>query len=146
MENEKIEKLNRENLYIGFIVLLKYLGKYKKDITILTTIGILSAIGNGFIPYLSGLFLDSIINPFQMEILGHSMRAFVILLFAWSIIQLVTLILDWKINIMSEYLSNTIWLQYISNGFGYLLNLPISFHKKNKIGEIGNKIIRDMER
>ncbi len=26
------------------------------------------------------------------------------------------------------------------NGFGFLLNLPVSFHKRNKIGEIGGKI------
>ncbi len=48
--------------------------------------------------------------------------------------------MDWKINILSEKFSNVIWLDYLSKGFGYLLLLPASFHKTNKIGEISSKI------
>jgi ABC-type multidrug transport system fused ATPase/permease subunit len=58
----------------------------------------------------------------------------------WAVIQCITYVLDWRSTILSEYLSNTIWLDYLANGFSYLLLLPMSFHKKNKIGEIGNNI------
>jgi ABC-type multidrug transport system fused ATPase/permease subunit len=102
--------------------------------------GILSAIGNGVIPYVAGKFFDSIISPSSIEIFGTIVSLYIFFLIIWSVIQLITYTLDWKINITSEYLSNTIWLDYLSNGFGFLLNLPMSFHKKNKIGEIGNKI------
>ena len=137
---ETIQKINKENLYTGFKVLLRYLGQYKKNISILSIMGILSAIGNGVIPYVAGKFFDSIINPSTIEIFGTIVSLYIVLLVIWSLVQLITYTLDWKINITSEYLSNTIWLDYLSNGFGFLLNLPMSFHKKNKIGEIGNKI------
>jgi ABC-type multidrug transport system fused ATPase/permease subunit len=102
--------------------------------------GILSAIGNGVIPYVAGKFFDAIIDPSFILVFGYTVSLYLFLLIVWSLVQLVTYTLDWKINITSEYLSNTIWLDYLSNGFGFLLNLPMSFHKKNKIGEIGNKI------
>ena len=137
---DTIQKINKENLYTGFKVLLRYLGQYKRNIFILSIMGILSAIGNGVIPYVAGKFFDSIITPSTIEIFGTIVSLYIVLLVIWSLVQLITYTLDWKINITSEYLSNTIWLDYLSNGFGFLLNLPMSFHKKNKIGEIGNKI------
>lgn len=123
------ETLTRENLYTGLKVLLKYIGQYRKEITILSIMGVFSAIGNGAIPYIVGLFFDSIAGTGYLS-----------LLILWGVIQLVTYLLDWKINILSEKFSNVIWLDYLSKGFGYLLLLPVSFHKTNKIGEVSNKI------
>lgn len=130
-QDEPIEKLNKENLYTGLKVLWKYISQYKKEIIILSIMGIFSAIGNGTIPYIVGKFFDAITNP---------EAGYIALLILWAIIQLITYILDWRINILSEKFSNIIWLDYLSKGFGYLLLLPISFHKTNKIGEVSNKI------
>jgi len=135
-----VEKITRANLYTGFKVLVKYLSEYKKDIIILSVIGILSAIGNGVIPYIAGKFFDSIITPGTVNIFGIVLETYVALLILWSIIQLATYLFDWRIQIKSEYLSNYIWLDYMAKGFGFLVNLPMAFHKKNKIGEIGSKI------
>jgi ABC-type multidrug transport system fused ATPase/permease subunit len=123
------EKLTRENLYTGLKVLLKYIGQYQKEIIILSIMGLLSALGNGAIPYIIGMFFDSIAGTGYLS-----------LLILWGIIQFLTYLLDWRINILSEKFSNVIWLDYLSKGFGYLLLLPVSFHKTNKIGEISNKI------
>lgn len=139
MQDETLQ-INKENLYTGFKVLLKYLGQYKRSIVILSIMGIFSAIGNGVIPYIAGKFFDAIITPSNVNFLDYTIALYLVLLIVWSVVQLITYILDWRINITSEYLSNTIWLDYLAKGFGFLLNLPMSFHKKNKIGEIGNKI------
>ncbi len=126
---ETTEKLTRENLYTGFKVLMKYIGQYRREIVMLSVMGIFSAIGNGLIPFIAGKFFDSIAT-----------EGYVFLLSLWAAVQLVTYLLDWRINILSEKFSNVIWLDYLSYGFGYLLLLPISFHKTNKIGEVSNKI------
>ncbi len=127
---EKVEKLTKENLATGIKVLWKYISQYRHEIITLSIMGIFSAIGNGIVPYIVGTFFDAITN--------HG--AVTMLLTVWAVIQLVTYILDWRINILSEKFSNVIWLDYLSKGFGYLLLLPISFHKTHKIGEISNKI------
>lgn len=126
---EPTEKLTKENLYTGFKVLMKYIGQYRGEIILLSVMGVLSALGNGLIPFITGKFFDSIMTQGYMS-----------LLVLWTVVQLVTYLLDWRINILSEKFSNIIWLDYLSNGFGYLLLLPISFHKTNKIGEVSNKI------
>jgi ABC-type multidrug transport system fused ATPase/permease subunit len=137
---EDTPKINKENLYTGIKVLWKYISQYKREIITLSIMGILSAVGNGVIPYIAGRFFDVITNHELIKILSFTIPIYAALLILWAIIQLVTYILDWRINILSEKFSNVIWLDYLSKGFGYLLLLPVSFHKTNKIGEISNKI------
>lgn len=136
----EVQKLTKENLYTGLKLLIKYLAQYKKTIVMLSIMGILSAIGNGVIPYITGRFFDAIITPSTIDLGGYIVSFYLALLVFWAIVQLITYLLDWRISITSEYLSNTIWLDYLAKGFGFLLNLPMAFHKKNKIGEIGSKI------
>lgn len=140
MESEIPEKLNKENIYTGTKVLLKYMSQYQKEIVVLSIMGILSAIGNGVIPYIGGMFFDVITSPETVNILSWVLPVYAALLILWAIIQLITYLLDWRINILSEKFSNIIWLDYLSKGFGYLLLLPVSFHKTKKIGEVSNKI------
>ncbi len=137
---EKIEKINKENLYTGVKVLLKYMSQYKREIVVLSVMGVLSAIGNGIIPYIAGKFFDVITSHEVVNVLFYTMPIFAGLLILWAIIQLITYLLDWRISILSEKFSNVIWLDYLAKGFSYLLILPISFHKQNKIGEVGSKI------
>ncbi len=134
------EKLTKENLSTGIKVLLKYIGQYKKEVITLSIMGIFSALGNGIIPYIVGRFFDVITSKETIEILSNAIPLYLAFLGLWAILQLITYILDWRINILSEKFSNIIWLDYLSKGFGYLLLLPVSFHKTNKIGEISNKI------
>lgn len=137
---EPEEKLTRENLYTGIKVLWKYISQYRKEITMLSVMGIFSAIGNGSIPYIAGKFFDVVTSTDTTEILGYIVPLYIAVLILWSIIQFITYALDWRITILSEKFSNIIWLDYLSQGFGYLLLLPVSFHKTNKIGEVSNKI------
>ncbi len=136
----EVKKLNKENIYTGIKVLWKYISQYRKEIITLSLMGIFSAIGNGTIPYIVGMFFDAITGSRIITIISFALPLYVGLLLLWAIIQLITYVLDWRINILSEKFSNTIWLDYLSKGFGYLLLLPISFHKSNKIGEVSNKI------
>ncbi len=137
---EPSEKLSKENISTGIKVLWKYISQYRKEIALLSVMGIFSAIGNGIVPYIVGKFFDSIASTENISIFWYVVPLYIFLIIIWSIIQLITYILDWRINILSEKFSNVIWLDYLSKGFGYLLLLPVSFHKTNKIGEISNKI------
>lgn len=140
MNSEEPAKITWPSLVTGVKVLLGYMKRYKREIIVLCVMGIFSAVGNGVIPYIAGKFFDAIVTHENVNIFGIIMGTYVALLILWGLIQLVTYILDWRINVMSEYFSNAVWLDYLSYGYGYLLILPVAFHKKHKIGEIGNKI------
>lgn len=140
MDEIKEEKINKHNIRNGIKVLFKYFAHYKKQLVILSIIGVLSAIGNGTVPYIAGKFFDSILSSSDIIFLGISLPAYAWVLILWAVVQCITSILDWRCNLSSEYFANQIWSDYLTTGYGYLLHLPISFHKKNKIGEIGNMI------
>ena len=107
----------------------------------LSVLGIISAVGNGVVPYIAGNFFDSILAPEKMFIiLDSSVPTFAVLLSLWFLVQLVTYYIDWKLSILSEVFSNTIWTTYIAAGFSHLLELPMSFHKREKIGSVSNTI------
>lgn len=137
---EQAEKINKENLRTGFKVLWRYVSQYRREIITLSVMGILAAIGNGVVPYIMGRFFDSVISPEVTTILSYALPVYVVLLIVWALVQLVTYLMDWRINILSEKFSNMIWLDYLGKGYGYLLLLPLSFHKTKKMGEISNKI------
>ena len=138
--DNEVKKITRHGITTGLRVLFVYIGQYRREIIVLSVMGILSAVGNGVIPYIAGRFFDAILSPGVYHVLSYILPLYIFLLILWAFIQLVTSLLDWRINIMSEQFSNTIWLDYLSNGFGFLLTLPASFHKKNKMGEITGKI------
>ena len=140
MSEEPIQKINKENLYTGIKVLWKYMSQYKKEIVMLSVMGILSAFGNGLIPYVAGRFFEVVTDASMVTLLGYALPVYIALLILWAVVQLVTYVLDWRINILSEKFSNIVWLDYLSKGFGYLLLLPASFHKTKKMGEVSNKI------
>ncbi|MBI5133794.1 MAG: ABC transporter ATP-binding protein [Candidatus Taylorbacteria bacterium] len=141
MNNETAEdKITREGLYTGFKVLLSYLGQYRKQILALIFMGTFSAVGNGAIPYIAGRFFDSITDLSSADVFGFAVPLFAAILAIWALVQFVTYLLDWRISILSEFLSNRIWVDYLIKGFGFLLELPLSFHKQHKVGEIGDKI------
>ena len=124
----KEQKLTKEGLYSGFLVLLRYMSQYRRDIIILSVMGIVSAIGNGSIPYIAGKFFDALTNPGIFHFVMYAIPLYVAILSLWAVIQLITYTIDWRINIKSEFFSNAIWLDYLSNGFSFLLFLPMSFH------------------
>ncbi len=141
-KEEKPQKITKKGLKQSFGVLLIYLKKYRKETIALSILGIVSAIGNGTIPFIAGRFFDAIIKPDTVPLFGHVVPLFAVLLGLWSLIQIVTYLMDWQINIKSENFSNSVWVDYWAKGVGHLLTLPMAFHKAKKIGEVGEKINR----
>ncbi len=85
MEQQTVEKINKENLYTGIKVLLKYISQYKKEIITLSVMGILSAIGNGFVPYIVGRFFDVISSTEKVNIFNYFIPVYLALLILWAL-------------------------------------------------------------
>ncbi len=140
MEKEAPAQITKKGLKQGFSVLMRYLKKYRKETITLSILGIVSAIGNGIVPFVMGRFFDAIIKPDTFTLWGYVLPLFIWLLILWGITQLISYLMDWQINIKSESFSNAIWLDYWAHGTAHLLELPMAFHKAKKIGEVGEKI------
>lgn len=143
-----MQKVNRTKVTYstfkkGVSIIWRYLKIYKRETLVISLLGVISAIGNAIAPYFIGKFFDSVLAPENTtNILGFVVPLFILALAIWFVIQLITYLVDWRFQILSDKLSNSVWTQYIGNGFSYLLELPMSFHKKEKIGTISNTINR----
>ena len=60
----KIEK--KKSLKNGWKILFKYLLEYKSEVILLSVLGVISALANGTIPYITGRFFDAILSHEQV--------------------------------------------------------------------------------
>jgi len=135
------KKLTKERLKVTFNAVFKYLKIYKKQTIWLSILAIISALGNGTIPYISGRLFDSLILPNNtFSFLSFTGPLFVGLLVLWLIIQIITSLSDWKIEMSSLVISNSIWSDYMSRGIGKILLMPISFHKEKNASTIVHQL------
>ncbi len=134
------KKVTKKSIKTSLRVLFELINLHKKQLLWLACLSLVTAVAHGFGPYIIGQFFDALSNPSIYSFGTLIVPWTIILLGVWFLIQAISHVLDWRISTKSEFLANLIWLDYIANGFGRVLELPMSFHKKHKIGEVGDRI------
>jgi ABC-type multidrug transport system fused ATPase/permease subunit len=129
-ENGKNETKRLKN---GLKILKIELYKYKKDIIALSLLAIASAAASGIIPFFSGKIIDAVIEQ------QNNIWVFVS---SWISISLLSSIIDWRTGIKREFFGQQVEINYTTAGFGRLMELPLSFHKNHKIGNVTHRIMR----
>ncbi|MBI3638337.1 ABC transporter ATP-binding protein [Candidatus Wolfebacteria bacterium] len=139
--------MKKEHFLSGFKIIFKYLGKHKKDLIVLSFLGVISAVANGVIPYLAGRLFDSVLSPSKV-FSGTKLEIPLWLFFviAWLLVKFISDAVDWIIYNKNAIIQNNIYYSYFGKAMGALLEMPISFHKENKIGEVMNKIEKAADR
>lgn len=122
-------------------ILWKYLSAYRRDLVILSVLGVFSAIANGSVPYIMGKFFDAILG--EIIIFGTSMLAMPLWLFllaVWFGVQMIAVFADWMNERLSQKISEQIYGDYLAGAFAYLLLLPLNFHKNYQSGGINSTL------
>lgn len=133
--------MKKESFLKGFKIIFKYLAEYKKDLAVLSVLGVISAVVNGIVPYIAGRLFDAILKPSKIFIGTQiEMPLFLFFVFLWGIIQVIVNIVDWRNGVKSDRIGEKIYSFYTIKSFSHLLELPLSFHKKNKMSQITNRI------
>lgn len=140
-----MEKITLDKIKASARVLVKYTKIHKRDLILLSVLSVVTALGHGFAPYVLGKFFDSLSHPVFYTLQNGTVSYTIIFLSVWVFVKTVSSFFDWKINIKSEILSNLVWLDYISSGFGRIFEMSMSFHKKHKIGTVGDKITKSAQ-
>lgn len=136
-------KKKRKSLAKGWKILFKYLLEYKKELILLAILGVISALANGFMPYIMGRFFDAILDS-SIVFIGTAieMPLWLSLLIAFGVIQVVADIVDWINANKRSRIALNMGTQYRARSTSYLLKLPLAFHSTVKSGEIQEKISR----
>lgn len=130
------------NLTEGWKILFRYLAEYKKEITLLSLLGVFSAFANASVPFVVGKFLDSLLNPslvFHYPVIMPQWMGFIAF---WVIVQLIANISDWINDKERRRIGTFIHAEYPARATAHLLRLPLSFHKEYKTGIIWDRFMR----
>jgi ABC-type multidrug transport system fused ATPase/permease subunit len=110
---------------------------YKRQLWVLIALGLVSAVANGTVPYITGKFFDALISLSQGKTLIFSgVALWAVLLGLWAFIQLLANNIDWVSDRLSRGISTKLQLGIQTHGFLHLVRLPIDFHKNEHISAI----------
>jgi len=124
---------------------LRAIGRHTKvhrnQLILLSFLGIISAAANGFVPYVTGRFLDALIGVSQGQSAYYNLfPLWAVFLGIWAFVQLVANNIDWVMDRLRRQVDNKVHFGIQVSGFLHLLRLPISYHKSGHINGILEKI------
>src|SRR3989338_1948321 len=133
-------KINRHKNKLRLQILFKYLKPYKREAVILTLISLISGFFHAMTPYLAGNIIDGLIDPsrrYYVYLLPLAPAFFFFSL--WIVTQFIVQAIDWYLNLKNRYLEERIFANYLVGAMSHVIELPISFHKEKKIGDVQNR-------
>ena len=116
-------------------IIWNYLRKYKRQVYFASLLALVSILIGVAIPYLYGRLVDLVALPSTEGLLIN-------LLIVWFLMSGVSAYSAWVAGKKSSFLSIDIYNDFITRAASHLINLPMSFHKEKKTGEIFSKIDR----
>ena len=140
VEKEKEEK--PKEIRKGIRALWRHIKPFKKELGILSVLGLVSAASNGFIPYITGRFFDALIGLSRGEsAIGFGgLPLWGTLLAIWAAVQLVANNIDWIMDRSRRRVDTKLHMNIQVNGFLHLFRLPISYHKNAHVNGVLQKI------
>jgi subfamily B ATP-binding cassette protein MsbA len=121
----------------------RHLRQYRRELIVVSVLGIISALANGTVPLLVGRFLDALIKPSTISLPHFGfVPLFAVLLTVWVVVQLIGNTTDWIIGRISRRLTTNLEAQYVIDAYSHILTLPVSFFKNQKAGELSELLSR----
>lgn len=130
----------KSNIRISINVLKEQISYFKKDIVFLAILTILSSLSNGIVPAIAGKFFDSLISSNYSIIYGILLTPLTLLV-VWFAMQAISALAEKRINYLKNMLGFGSRINYFKSFRTRLVNLPMSFHKNIKFGEIHSNTI-----
>lgn len=113
---------------------------YKRSFIGLILLGLISAIANGSVPYVTGKFFDSLIALSHGDAGAGQLPLWGFFLGLWILIQFVANGIDWGMDRLNRRIDSSLHLDIQTEGFVHLLKLPLSFHTNEHINGILSRI------
>lgn len=142
LETEEDKKEENITLSKKLKAVGRHIRRYRKQLIIISILGIISALANGVVPLLVGKFLDGLVHPTNIKIFGAVQPLFIVLLAAWVGTQIIANTTDWFIGRVNRQLGTGIQANFIIDAYSHMLKLPVAFFKDRKSGELAQLVNR----
>ena len=126
----------------GFKIVFSYLGGHKKEIVMISTWGVIGAALGAIVPYLGGKIIDSILSDEIFRFRNYEIGALYFFVLSFFTVRITQELSSWQLDLKNEKLYALVEAEYIVKNSSKILELPVSFHKKHKIGVISDRINR----
>ncbi|MDP3988720.1 MAG: ABC transporter ATP-binding protein [bacterium] len=127
----------------GWRILFDYVLHYRREVILLSVLGIISGLANGVVPYLVGLFFDALAGTREFtDTLPSGVMLLITILSMWLGVQLIANVSDWYIGKKQRYIGTHVRSVFMSNAVARIVELPYSFHKEHKHGDFWDRISR----
>src|SRR3989344_1698665 len=135
------KKITLRHLTVGLAVVWSFFKKYRREVGLLFVVDIFLALGNGFVSYITGKLFDNILAPEQTyTILNVTLSNIIWILVGLLVIQGTIFITEYYNYMRESRVEFFSRFDYVTESYSRLLELPMSFHKTHKIGEVESKI------
>jgi ATP-binding cassette subfamily B protein len=122
-------------------VLLTFLAPLRRQMILVSILGLVSAAANGLVPFVIGRFLDALVALKAPE--GFAPFVPILLLLGgWLAIQCVANLVDWLNERNRTQIDTRVRLHIRAQGLSHLLRLPLSFHRTERMAETLEKFGR----
>jgi ABC-type multidrug transport system fused ATPase/permease subunit len=135
------EPVSSHSFQANLAGMLRQARPYKSGLFLIALLGIVSAIANGAVPYVTGRFFDALIG------LSHGgneqsglLPLWMVLLGLWALIQILANGVDWIIDRKRREIDTNISGSVQAEGFIHLFRLPLSYHSNEHINGLLSKI------
>ncbi|HLC95271.1 MAG TPA: ABC transporter transmembrane domain-containing protein, partial [Patescibacteria group bacterium] len=144
-EQEKIETKpadQKAEIKKGLRAIWRHVRPFKKELSVLVVLGVVSAIANGFVPYVTGRFFDALIDLSNGTnvLTSSSLPLWAVLLGVWVFVQLVANNIDWVMDRLRRKVDIGVQTGLQTKGFTHLLRTPLMYHKNVHINGVLQKI------
>ncbi len=135
-------KTSKEEIKKGLVAIWRHIKPFKKEFIFLAALGIVSAVANGVVPYVTGRFFDSLIELSQgKNVLSiGTVPLWVMLLGVWALVQLVANNIDWVMDRRRRLVDSKVHFRIQTNGLVHLFHAPLMYHKNVHINGAIQKI------
>jgi len=132
------KKLGKDDYFNGLKTIFSYLGHHRQRIIYLSVLAVLLSLANGFTPLVTGKLFDSVVKQNVVNIFGYNINKVWLFLAGWFVLLLISNIAEQVRAFRSDVLGRKLYTDYILKAYNHLLDLPLAFHKKRKIGAVIN--------
>jgi len=126
----------------GFKIVFSYLEGHRKEITIISVLGVVGAAVGAIVPYLGGKIIDSILSDEIFRFRNYEIDALYFFVLSFFTVRIIQELSNWQLDLKNEKLYALVEAEYMVKNSSKILELPVSFHKKHKIGVISDRINR----
>lgn len=126
----------------GLRAIWRHLQPFKKELFVLIVLGFVSAITNGFVPYVTGRFFDTLIELSRgvTTLATSALPLWAVLLGVWVLVQIIANNIDWIMDRLRRRVDIGVHFGIEVQGFTHLFRAPLMYHKNVHINGVMQKI------